>query len=337
MQPVKTILIAGAGGFLGQVLVNYFRTTGRQVTVLTRRPAEIYPPGVRYVRWDGRRGGDWEAALEGVDAVINLAGRTVNCRYTPANRREILESRLRPTTLLGQAMARCARPPAVWLNAASATIYRHAEDRAMDEVTGDLGAGFSVEVCRRWEEALRRHCPAETRGVCLRTSMVLGLGTNSVYPVLVRLVRWGLGGAMGHGRQFVSWLHYRDFCRAVDYVLVRPELRGAVNLTAPEPVTNGYLMECLRETLGRPIGLPATRTMLEVGAWLLRTETELILKSRRVVPHRLLEAGFQYDYPTLPEALAALQRETERRVIHSHQGGRRTATLRVFCTPLGEL
>ncbi|TVR53141.1 MAG: TIGR01777 family protein [Puniceicoccaceae bacterium] len=308
MIPPRIILLAGADGFLGRTCIDHFQERGWQVRVFSRRERPDFPPGVEVHRWDGRTAGPWVAALEGVEAVVNLSGRSVNCRYHARNRRKIRESRVASTSVLGAAIAAARQPPRTWINASSATIYRHAEDRAMDEANGEIGTGFSVEVCRAWEAAQKAAATPRTRKVRLRTSMVLGWGGNSVYQVVRRLARWGLGGQSGPGSQFVSWIHVADFCRAVEF-LIGSELEGAVNVTAPYPVTNDYLMRTLRRMLGRSIGLPAPRWLLEIGAVVLRTETELVLKSRRVIPARLLQAGFDFRHPTLPESVAALEVE----------------------------
>jgi uncharacterized protein (TIGR01777 family) len=249
--------------------------------------------------------------LDGASAVVNLAGKSVNCRYNARNRREILDSRIDSTRALGEAISRCAAPPAVWLNASTATIYTHTFGHPWDE-SGETAAtleakdAFSVEVAKAWERALDEfHTPA-TRKVALRMAMVLGHGKNSVFPTLRRLVRLGLGGKMGHGRQFVSWIHESDYCRAVEWLITRNDIRGVVNLAAPNPLPNAEMMTTLRRVCGVPFGLPATQWMLEAGAFLLRTETELIIKSRRVIPRRLLESGFQFEFPRIQEAFEDL-------------------------------
>jgi uncharacterized protein len=297
------LVIAGASGFLGRAVALWFVERGWQVIALSRKPVDL--PGARAVRWDGRHLGAWVSELNGAEALLNLAGRSVNCRYDARHRAEILHSRTESTRLLGEALERCVQPPRHWLNASTATIYRHSEDRPMDEDTGELGTGFSVEVARAWEAAFFAARTPATRRTALRTSLVLGEGENSVYPTLRRLARLGLGGRQGDGRQRVSWIHLEDFCRAVEHLLAHP-LDGVVNLTAPDPVPNARFMALLRESLGLPLGLSAPRPLLAVGAWLLRTETELILKSRWVWPARLLEAGFTFRHPTARDALAAL-------------------------------
>jgi uncharacterized protein (TIGR01777 family) len=251
---------------------------------------------MRHVRWDGASVDDWTRELDGAAAVVNLAGRSVNCRYNARHRAEILNSRVNATRAIGAAVAQCARPPAVWLNASSATIYRDARDRAMDEATGEVGEGFSVEVCRAWERAFFEAPAPVTRKVAMRLAIVFGPPPGGVFEVFERIVRRGLGGTQGDGGQFVSWLHLEDFCRAVEWLLAHGEVEGPVNLCAPNPLPNREFMRAFREAGGVRIGLPAARWMLEVGAFFMRTETELLLKSRRVVPGRLLAGGFHFHF-----------------------------------------
>ena len=296
----RRIVIAAAGGFLGRSLVRWFRAQGDEVVALVRRPA----PGLnaKQVLWDGETAGEWIGELEGADALINLAGRSVDCRYNPENRRLILESRLKPTRVLGQAIGRCARPPVVWFNSASATIYRHAEDRPMDEATGEIGTGFSVDVCCAWEGEMEAAVTPRTRKVMLRIAMVVGRDGGVLVPFRM-LARLGLGGTLASGRQYMSWLHEADLIGAMEFLMGRPDIAGAVNLSAPNPVTNAGWMCEFRRRYGPGFGLPAAKWMRELGAFVLRTETELLLKSRRVVPGRLLEAGYRFRFPELGSAL----------------------------------
>lgn len=308
----KRLILAGGSGFLGQALAEYFLARGHEVIVLTRSPKQR-DDAAKEIQWDAKSPGPWTQTVNGADIVINLAGRSVDCRYNEKNRREIIRSRVDSTQAIGEAIERSAKPPRVWLNASSATLYRHTFDRAMDE-NGETGAtpeakdAFSIEVIRQWESALNAAPTPHTRKAALRVTLVLGTG-GGVFPVLRRLTRFGLGGRMGNGRQYVSWIHIEDFCRAVEWIADHDDLSGPINLAAPNPIPNAEMMSAFREVFKMPIGLPATEWMLEVGAFFLRTETELILKSRRVVPGRLSASGFQFEYPTLPEALSDLNRK----------------------------
>jgi uncharacterized protein (TIGR01777 family) len=308
------IVIPGGTGQVGALLARAFVADGHEVVVLSRTP---HGAPWRTVRWDGETVGDWAAELDGADVVINLAGRSVNCRYTDENRRLIKESRVRSTRAVGQAIARARHPPGVWLQASTATIYAHRYDAPNDEATGILGGAelaapdtwrFSIDVAKSWEQAADETRLLHTRTVLLRSAMVMSPDPGGVFATLLGLVRYGLGGTSGDGRQYVSWIHDRDFVRAVYWLIDRPDLAGPVNLAAPNPVPNAEFMRTLRIAWGMGFGLPATRWMLEIGAFLMRTETELILKSRRVVPGRLLDSGFVFQFPTWAEAAADLCR-----------------------------
>ena len=307
----RRILIAGGSGFLGQLLANFLQPREWDPVVLTRSPSATAK--FKELSWDGRTPGAWTQALEGADAVINLAGRSVNCRSTPENKRLIMDSRVDSTRVIGQAIAQCSEPPCVWLNASTATIYKHTFDLAHDETSTDFSPTpevkdkFSVEVALAWEKALDETQVPQTRKVALRTTLVLGTVEGGVFRILRRLARAGLGGKMGSGQQFVSWIHDADFSRAVEWILEHPELSGPVNLGAPHPLTNAEMMQTFRRVCGVPFGLPAAEWMLEVGAFVLRTETELLLKSRRVVPGKLVASGFQFEFPTLEKALRDLE------------------------------
>ena len=249
--------------------------------------------------------------------MINLAGRSVNCRYNQANRREIMESRIITTRLVGDAIGKASDPPKLWMNASTATIYRHAVDRPMDEVDGEIGGGeahlpsswrFSYDVATSWERAFVACETPRTRKIALRSAIVMSPDRGGAFETLLNLVRAGLGGSAGSGRQFVSWIHDADFAAAVEFLIARGDLDGCINVSSPQPLPNRDFMAALRRAYGAPIGLPATDWMLEVGAFFLRTETELILKSRRVVPRRLVEAGFEFRFPEWSVAAADLVR-----------------------------
>ena len=308
---MQNIVIAGGTGFLGRCLTVHFQRLGYVVTILTRSPGTS-PPATHEFIWDARTPGPWAHALNGAVAVINLVGRSVNCRYNDRNREAILSSRVDSTHAIAHAIAQCEAPPPVWLNASTATIYRHTFGSAWGEdgeISADIAAKdrFSIQVATAWENAMRVIPTPCTRKIAMRTAMVLGCESNSVFPVLRRLARCGLGGKMAGGRQFVSWIHEADFCRALDWLITHTTLAGPVNIAAPNPVTNEQMMRVIRDICGVRFGLPAARWMLEVGAILLRTETELTLKSRRVIPQKLLTSGFDFRYPLLPGAVEDLE------------------------------
>ncbi len=308
------IVIPGGSGQVGQILSRAFLADGHDVVILSRRPG---PSRARAVSWDGKTLGPWTAELEAADAVINLAGRSVNCRYTPRNRRSIMDSRLRSTRIVGDAIARAEQPPRVWLQASTATIYCHRYDAANDEATGRLGGTeenapdtwrFSIDVATAWERAAEEALLPHTRRVLLRSAMTMSPDRGGVFDVLLGLVRWGLGGRHGDGRQFMSWIHEDDFVRAVYWLMDHDELAGPINLAAPNPLPNAEFMRMLRAQAGARIGLSAAEWMLTIGTFLMRSESELVLKSRRVVPRRLLETGFRFEFPTWLEAAADLCR-----------------------------
>lgn len=305
------IVIPGGSGQVGTLLARTFHAEGHEVVVLSRKPR---PAPWRTAAWDGETVGSWAAEVDGAGAVVNLAGHTVNCRYHAANRRRILESRVRSTRAVGQAIAGARRPPPVWLQASTATLYAHRYDAPNDE-RGMQGGGepgaprawdFSIEVARAWEAALEAADTPHTRRVALRAAMVMSPDRGGVFDALLGLARLGLGGRHGDGRQYVSWVHEHDFVRAVRWLLEHGEMEGAVNVAAPVPLPNAEFMRVLREAAGIRFGLPQPAWMLALGALLLRTETELVLKSRRVVPGRLREAGFVFEHPEWPGAAREL-------------------------------
>ncbi|WP_041292233.1 epimerase [Kineococcus radiotolerans] len=303
------IVIPGGTGQVGGVLRRALAARGDEVVVVSRRP-EALEPGIRHVVWDGRTQGAWADEVDGADAVVNLAGRSVSCRYTDANLRQMMDSRVDSTRAVGEAISRASDPPRVWLQMSTATIYADArsrgDDRPHDEVGGVIGGEepdvplyweYSVRIARRWEQAQAEAATPATRRVALRTAMVMTPDRGGIFDYLSWMARLGLGGPVAGGRQHVSWIHGEDFVRAVQFLLERDDLEGPVNLAAPGPVPQGELMRSLRHAWGGRPGLPATRLMAEVGALVLRTDTELLLKSRRVVPARLLEAGFTFTHP----------------------------------------
>ena len=317
------ILIPGGSGQVGTILARHLHSSGHEVTVLSRTPQAHLSHPWRTLLWDGLTPGAWTTEIDRSDAVIHLSGRSVNCRYNAANRQAIFDSRIKPTLLLGQLIAASPTPPRLWMNASTSTFYRHALDRPQDEFTGELGDlptergtresgtlretwSFSIDVASRWEQAFLSIPTPRTRKIRLRSSMVMSPDPGGVFSVLSALARKGLGGSIGSGRQFVSWMHDLDYCRATDLLLVQPEITeetgGIVNMTAPEPIPNRDFMRDLRKAWQVPIGLPATEWMIEIGTFLMRSESELVLKSRRVVPTLLLKHGFAFAFPTWPAA-----------------------------------
>jgi uncharacterized protein (TIGR01777 family) len=309
------IVIPGGSGKVGAVLTRGLLAEGHEICILSRRPKPGSPRAVREVAWDGRTLSRWTSEIDGADAVINLAGRSVDCRYTKRNRDLILNSRVDSTRVIGEAIAAAKNPPPVWLQASTATIYAHRFDTANDEATGILGGAepdspstwrFSIDVAKVWEKTLADAKTPHTRKVALRSAMTMSPDPGSVFEVLSRLVRFGLGGRVGSGRQFVSWIHETDFVRSVDWLLQNDELEGAVNLAAPNPLPYSEFMAGLRQVWKMPIGLPAPEWLLEIATAVLRTESELVLKSRRVIPGRLIQHGFQFEFPEWASAAAEL-------------------------------
>jgi uncharacterized protein len=322
----KTIILAGGSGFIGQALAARWGKDNK-VIILSRQDAHAPNNAngrrplqakdgysVSYRKWDGKRIEEgrstgegqrtdrWAEALEGCDLVVNLAGRSVNCRYTARNRQAIFDSRTDATQAIGEAIRRVVVPPKLWINITSATIYRHAEDHSQDEYTGEVGDGFSVEVCKRWETTFFAQRTPFTRKIALRTAITLGDG--GVMKPYLRLLRFGLGGRQGNGRQRFSWVHVDDIAGAIEWLFERPETEeGVYNMSAPNAVTNTVFMATLRKLTHTPVGLPAPAWLLHIGAWLAGTETELLLKSRWVAPSKLLDAGFRFRYATLDAAL----------------------------------
>jgi uncharacterized protein (TIGR01777 family) len=315
----RRIVIAGGSGLIGGLLSRNFIERGDDVTILTRGKKRG-TKNIHYVCWDPEAPRSLHTILNGVDVVIGLNGASVDSRYTSARKWKILHSRLAATWAIGDAIGKCEAPPKVWIQASTATIYRHAEDRPMDQFTGEIGSGFSVEVARTWEAVAKQAAGATTRLVLLRSAMVLGR-EGGVLPRLVQMVRAGLGGRHSNGEQFVSWIHGRDLIGAVEYLIENEDAVGVYDVAAPVPVRDRVLMEMLRSHLRPWISFPKPEWMLQLGAWIMRTETELILKSRQVVPTRLLQEGFRFQHPTITTALVDLLRpmEPRRQAVLDHQ------------------
>lgn len=310
MTGTKTVVIAGASGFIGTYIRSRFERDGWEVRTISRVPASDgphLPGGTETATW-----GDDEAiirVLDGAGLLVNLAGRSVNCRYNAKNKAAILGSRVSTTAALGRTLARCAAPPSTWLNASTGTIYRHAEDRPQSERDGCLGTGFSVDVARAWEAELEAAATPGTRKIPLRIAIVLGPGGGALRP-FANLARLGLGGHMGRGSQKFSWVHVEDLYRTIRFLHARTDISGPVNVASPDVVDNRELMRLVRRAYGAPFGVPTPAWLLRLGAVLIRTETELVLKSRWVQPQKLLEAGFIFTQPELGRALQGISKGT---------------------------
>jgi uncharacterized protein (TIGR01777 family) len=300
---MKRIILAGGSGFVGQALAPVFQEKGYHVVVLGRGTGHR-EGGVDYLQWDGQSLGDWASAVDGAQAVVNLTGKNINCRHNAENRREIIRSRVDSVRVLGDAIAHCVNPPKVFVQTSGVGYYGDTGDRVVDEETA-LGSDFTAEVCRQWEGAFDALDLAATRKVVLRLGVVLGRA-GAALPVLEKLTRWFLGGAVGHGRQFISWIHLSDVIRMFVASEEQTEITGVFNATAPAPVTNKEFMHELRRALHRPWSPPVPAPFARAGAWLMGSDGDLALLSSRCVPRRFLEHGFQFQFPNLRDAFAHL-------------------------------
>jgi uncharacterized protein len=300
---MNKVVIAGGNGFLGGVLAKHFQKEFNDIVILTRQP-KVSHQNIRYTVWDAKTLGDWKLELNHADVLINLTGKNVNCRYTERNKTEILNSRLDSTRILGEAIRQSENPPKLWLQASSSTIYNHSY-QPNDENSNNLGDDFSMTVCKHWERTYwEEQCPS-TKKIVMRIAIVLG-NDGGALPHITRLTRFGLGGQQGDGKQMISWIHEADFARAAEWLMEHGKPNGVYNVCAPMPVCNNAFMKTLRHAMQAPIGLPTPAWMLTVGAALMGTEPELILKSRYVKPGNLMGEGFQFQNPTLGVALITL-------------------------------
>lgn len=302
---MKKLIIAAGTGFLGQVLIDHFKDKFDEIVILTRGKSQTVD-AVKYVNWNARTFSGWEKELENATVLINLAGKSVDCRYTKENKKEILLSRIESTKILNKAVLNCQNPPKHWLNSSTSTIYRFSLDKQMDEVDGEIGNDFSINVALSWEKAFFKTETPKTLKTALRTSIVLGKNDGAFIP-LKTLAKIGFGGKQGKGNQFISWIHEEDFANAVDFI-IQKEIIGVINVVSPEPIPNSIFMKKLRKAVGFPFGIPINKFFLEIGSFIIRTETELVLKSRNVIPKRLLENGFQFKFGNIDNAFKDLLR-----------------------------
>jgi len=301
---MKKLIIAGGTGFLGNVVTDHFKTIAKEIVILTRNPLPK-KGNISYLFWDGKTVSNWSKSLEGADVVLNLAGKSVDCRYNTKNRKEILNSRVDSTKVLGQAITLAKRPPTLWINSSTATIYDHSLNKPNDEETGSIGSDFSMDVAKAWEACFFNFALPQTRMVAIRTAIVLGEKGGAFIP-LKNLTKMGFGGTQGKGNQMVSWIHEADFAQSIEHIITTKSLEGAVNLTSPNPIRNHQLMKTLRKTCNMPFGMRLNEQLLRCGARIIKTETELLLKSRYVVPSKLVQSGFRFHFDKLEHALKNL-------------------------------
>lgn len=300
---MKKLIIAAGTGFLGQVLMNHFKDSYDEIVILTRGKSES-KDNIKYVNWNAKSFSGWEKELENAAVLINLAGKSVDCRYNEKNKQEIYTSRIESTKILNEAVLQCKNPPKHWLNSSTSTIYRFSLDKQMDEVTGEFGNDFSMNIAKSWEKAFFETKTPKTLKTALRTSIVLGNNGGAFIP-LKTLAKLGLGGKQGNGKQFISWIHEEDFARAVTFV-IENSLENEINIVSPNPIRNVDFMSKLRKAVGMPFGISQPEWLLEFGSKIINTETELVLKSRNVIPKRLQENGFTFKYDSVEKTFENL-------------------------------
>nr|WP_315157351.1 TIGR01777 family oxidoreductase [uncultured Flavobacterium sp.] len=302
---LNKLIIAAGTGFLGQVLTSHFRDKFEEIVILTRGESKTNG-NIKYVNWDAKTFSGWEAELENATVLINLTGKSVDCRYTEKNKKEILLSRIESTKILNKAVLNCKNPPKHWMNSSTSTIYRFSLDKQMDEVNGEIGNDFSINVALSWEKSFFKTETPNTLKTALRTSIVLGKNGGAFVP-LKTLAKLGFGGKQGKGNQFVSWIHEEDFARAIEFIIEK-EITGIINIISPEPIANKSFMSLLRKAVGIPFGIPISEPLLKFGSFFIRTEAELVLKSRNVIPKRLVENGFKFKFENIDNAFQNLTR-----------------------------
>lgn len=287
---MNKILIAGGSGFLGKELFHYFKKTGNEIKILTRNPSQTHD-----ILWDAKSLGDWTKWIDWADILINLTGKSVDCRYNQRNKDLIFASRMDSTKVLGEAVQFSQSPPETWINASTATIYIHSENEPMTEKNGKIGDDFSMSIAKNWEKVFFSKDHPQTRQIAIRTSIVMGKN-GGAFPMIKKLTKFRMGGKQGNGKQMISWIHILDFCRAIEFLIANKEISGAINITAPNPVQNQIFMKSFKDLMGIKLGISQPEWMLNLGALLIGTETELLLKSRFVIPEKLMQAGFTWEY-----------------------------------------
>jgi len=304
----EKIILAGGSGFIGQNIASYF-CNENHIIILSRHAdgekimsinSQVPLPNTRSVYWDGKALGSWSKELEGASMLINLTGKSVNCRYTEKNKKEILESRVNATRVIGEAIKQCSLPPKLWLNSSAATIYANAELHPKDEYETEYGNDFTSRVSKEWESVFIEQETPHTRKIAIRQGLALGKG-GLLAPYL-NLVKFGLGGTQGNGQQMYSWIHIEDCCRIIEWLFKQKEVEGPINFCSPFPVSNKIFMHALRKATGTSFGLPAYAWMIKIGTALIGTEPELALNSSWVLPTRLTEMGFQFKFPYIHDA-----------------------------------
>lgn len=300
---MKKLIIAAGTGFLGHVLTNHFRDKFEEIVILTRGKSKINND-IKHVNWDAKSFSGWEAELENATVLINLAGKSVDCRYTEKNKKEIYDSRIDSTNVLNQAVINCKNPPKHWLNSSTSTIYRFSLDKQMDEIDGEIGDDFSMNIAKFWEKAFFETETPNTLKTALRTSIVLGKKGGAFIP-LKTLAKIGFGGRQGKGNQYISWIHEEDFANAIEFI-IQKKIIGVLNIVSPQPITNANFMKKLREAIRIAFGIPMNSFLLKIGSFFIRTEPELVLKSRNVIPKRLLENRFKFKFGNLDNAFQNL-------------------------------
>jgi len=309
----KKIVIAGGSGFIGHALCDEWGKHN-QIIVLSRQKNYKHPLA-EAVYWDGQTLGIWQQQLEDCDLLVNLAGKSVNCRYTPANKKAIFDSRTDAVTVLGAAIQACQNPPKVFINAASATIYAHSLNQPMTESQHEIKNDFSVQVCKKWEACFTSLQLPGTRKVILRIAVTFGR-QGGVFGYYLNLVKCGLGGKQGNGEQMFSWVHARDVARMMEWVYETPTCQGVYNCAAPYPERNRDMMKTLRAVFGHKFGFPLPTWTLKIGAFIIGTETELLLKSRYVLPKRAMQEGFKFQFPAARAAFENIKQSLPRSKYH---------------------